>query len=102
MSNLIRQLECLNCSNSRSFVHHTAAGEHSITQAAAATLPRRAVLACGRCGSLSLVAGWDDSFPYRAPETIVLRHRRSGGAAVATAGSASSPRSAGGLGTAPL
>ncbi|MGH2390402.1 MAG: hypothetical protein ACRDIE_19550 [Chloroflexota bacterium] len=82
-------------------MHHTAAGEHSITQAVAATLPRRAVLTCGRCGCLSLVAGWDDSFPYRAPATIFPRHRRSGGAAAATASSASSPRSAGTLGTAP-
>lgn len=100
MSSVIRQLECLSCSNHRSFVHHTAAGEHTITQATASALPRRAVLTCGRCGSVSLVAGWGDGFPYRAPETIVPRSRRPDGAVVGPAGSASSSRSTGGLGRA--
>jgi len=95
MSSMTRQLECLSCSNTRTFVHHTTAGEHRVDQATVTALPRRAVLTCGRCGSVSLVAGWGDSFPYRAPETILPCHRRPDGVGVA-----SSSRSANGLGTA--
>ncbi len=95
MSRLIRQLECLNCSNKRNFVHHTKAGEHGITSAEATALPARVVLTCGRCGSTSLVMGWDDPFPYRAPETIFPRRYRSRGTTVATRTAASTSRSVG-------
>jgi len=95
MSNLIRNLECLNCSNDRSFIFHTLAGEHHFTQLEAAALPGRMTISCGRCGGTSVIAGWGDSFPYRAPETILPRRRR----AVTTAGLASGSRPAGGPAT---
>jgi hypothetical protein len=101
MSRLIRQLECLNCSNKRNFVHHTAAGEHGITSAEAAVLPGHDVLTCGRCGSASLVMGWDDPFPYRAQETIFPRRHRSGGTAVAARTADATSRSVGEPATAP-
>jgi hypothetical protein len=101
MSRLIRQLECLNCSNKRNFVHHTATGKYGITSAEATVLPARVVLTCGRCGSPSLVMGWDDPFPYRAPETIFPRRHRSGGTAVATPTAASTSRSVGEPASAP-
>jgi hypothetical protein len=100
MSSLIRQLECLNCSNKRNFMQHTAAGEHGITQAEAAALPGRAILTCGRCGSPSLVMGWDDAFPYRAPETIFPRRHWSRGAVVASLTDAATSRSVDGPATA--
>ena len=93
MSYLIRKLECLNCSNDRSFIFHTVAGERRITQMEAAALTGRLGICCGRCGGTSVIAGWGDSFPYRAPETIVPRRRR----AASTAGIASGSRPAGGI-----
>ena len=100
MSCLIRKLECLNCSNDRSFVFHTLAGEHRITQLEAAALAGCTGISCGRCGGTSVIAGWGDSFPYRAPETILPRRRRSHGDAATTAGLASGSPPAGGLTTA--
>lgn len=99
MSYLIRKLECLNCSNDRSFIFHTVAGERRITQLEAAALTGRLGISCGRCGGTSVIAGWGDSFPYRTPETIVHRRRRSHGDAATTAGPASGSRPAGGLTT---
>lgn len=100
MLRLIRELECLNCSNKRFFVHHTVSAEHMLTQAAAAALPRSAELTCGHCGGKSLVVGMGDNFPYRGPETIQRRRCRSHGAAVTTAGTASNMHGAAALTTA--
>jgi hypothetical protein len=64
MASFTRQLECLNCSQTRSFVHHTDTAQRRISQAEALTLPRHAVVTCGRCGSASVLYGWGDSLPY--------------------------------------
>ena len=99
MLRLIRELECLNCSNKRFFVQHTVSGEHVLTQEMAAALPRSAVLTCGHCGSKSLVAGVGDGFPYRAPGTVQSRYRRPRGAAAAAVGSTLGSHGDGGLAT---
>jgi hypothetical protein len=76
MGDLVRQLECLSCSNKRSFVRQTAAGPCNLNQADVARLPNQVGIACGRCGGTNLIVCWDDGFPYRAPETIQLRRKR--------------------------
>jgi hypothetical protein len=63
MASFTRQLECLNCSQSRSFVHHTETAQRLISQAEALALPRNAVVTCGRCGSASVLYGWGDAMP---------------------------------------
>jgi hypothetical protein len=76
MTIYIRQIECLNCSNYRGFVHHTEAGQRLISQEEVRDLYRRAVLTCGRCGSASLILGWTDPVPYLPPDTVLRRRRR--------------------------
>jgi hypothetical protein len=63
MASFGRQLECLNCAQSRSFVHHTETTQRRINQAEAVALPRKAVVTCGRCGSASVHYGWGDGLP---------------------------------------
>ena len=77
MGDLVRQLECLSCSNKRSFLQQTPAGPRNISQTEVAALPKHAVVACGRCGGTNLIVCWDDGYPYRAPDTIQRRRRRS-------------------------
>ena len=60
----VEQLECLQCSQSRSFVLHGLHGQRMLGQAEAARLSRSAVLTCARCGSSSLIRGWADGAPY--------------------------------------
>jgi hypothetical protein len=74
MATFVRQLECLNCSQNRSFVLHREAGQRLISQAEAQGLGRGAVLTCARCGGTSLVSGWTDTAHY-ATHGIVRRHR---------------------------
>ncbi len=64
MGAFVRQLECLNCSQSRSFVLHDDREQRTIGQAEAASIARRGVLTCGRCGSSSLILSWTDAVPY--------------------------------------
>jgi len=82
MGDLVRQLECLSCSNKRGFLRQTATGSCTLNQADVARLPTQVGIPCGRCGGTSLMVCWDDGFPYRAPETI--RPRRKRGSVIAT------------------
>jgi hypothetical protein len=81
----IRQLECLSCSNSRSFVLHAEATQRMISQAEAAMLPRNAVITCGRCGSSSLVRCWGDATPFATAGYVGRRRRRRSAAATGAA-----------------
>jgi hypothetical protein len=64
MASYTRQLECLNCSQTRSFVHHTEMAQQMLSQAEAVKLPRGARITCGRCGSASVLVSWGDATPY--------------------------------------
>jgi hypothetical protein len=75
-----RQLECLNCSQTRSFVHHTETAQRLISQTEALALPRKAVLTCGRCGSASVLSGWGDGLPYATRGRLPRRRRSCAGA----------------------
>lgn len=81
----VRQLECLSCSNSRSFVHHTEATQQMISQAEAILLAKTEVITCGRCGSTSLVRCWGDATPYATTGYVGRRRRRRSAAAAAEA-----------------
>ena len=82
MASFTRQLECLNCSQTRSFVHHTETTQRLLSQAEALTLPRNAMVTCGRCGSASVLYGWGDAMPYATRGRPSRRRRSSGGAGV--------------------
>jgi hypothetical protein len=67
MSAYVKQLECLNCSQSRNFVLHDDREQRILGQTEAARAvrkSRRVVLTCARCGSSSLIRGWADALPY--------------------------------------
>ena len=87
----VRQLECLSCSNSRNFVHHTEAGQTILSQVEAGALPKTAVVTCGRCGSTSLVRCWGDATPYATTGYVGRRRRRR---SAATAGAENAPAEA--------
>lgn len=70
-------IECLSCSNSRSFLHHADRVSRPLSQQEAFDLPRRAVLTCGRCGSRSLLRLWGDAVPYATTGYVGRRRRRS-------------------------
>ena len=55
-----RQLECLNCSHTRNFLHHTETSTRLLSQAEAIKLPRNAILTCGRCCSSCVFLSWGD------------------------------------------
>jgi hypothetical protein len=76
MASLIRQLECLHCSQNRHFVVHTETAQRVLTQAELRDLPRGARLTCARCGSSSLISVWSDGSPYAAPSSVPRRRRR--------------------------
>jgi hypothetical protein len=78
MASYMRQLECLNCSQTRSFVHHTETAQSMLSQAEAVQLPRGAKITCGRCGSASVLVSWGDAAPY-ALRGRTPRRRRSAG-----------------------
>jgi transcriptional regulator with XRE-family HTH domain len=80
MASYARQLECLNCSQTRSFVHHTETSQRLLSQAEALALPRNAVVTCGRCGSASVLYGWGDAMPYATRGRKPRRRRPSAGA----------------------
>jgi ribosomal protein S27AE len=84
MTDYIRQLECLACSNSRVFSVHQETSRMLVSQADALALPRNAMITCGRCGSTSLVRGWGDGVPY-ATQGYVSRRRRRRKAGIVTA-----------------
>jgi hypothetical protein len=86
----VKQIECLSCSNSRNFVHHTETTNTLISQAEAIGLPRGSMLSCGRCGSTSLVRGWGDATPYATKGYVGRRRRRRSSAALAAAAAAPS------------
>jgi hypothetical protein len=71
-----RQIECLSCSNSRGFVHHTETSSVPVSQAEALALPPRSILTCGRCGSTSLIRSWGDATPYATKGYVGRRRRR--------------------------
>jgi hypothetical protein len=80
MSIYTRQLECLNCSHIRSFIHHTETSQRLLSQAEAIKLPRDAILTCGHCGGSSVLLSWGDDVPFASHELVLRRRRSSGGA----------------------
>lgn len=66
MSAYVKQLECLQCSQSRSFVLHGDREQHILGQTEAVRQARGAVMTCARFGSRSLVRGWTDAAPWAA------------------------------------
>ena len=77
MRSYVAQLECLNCSQSRSFVLHGEREQRPVGQAEAAALSRQHVLTCARCGSSSLIRSWTDAMPYATVGKIPRRRGRS-------------------------
>lgn len=75
MGAYVAQLECLNCSQSRSFVLHGEREQRIVGQTEAVLATGRQVLTCARCGSRNLIRGWGDSVPYA---TSGIVRRRSG------------------------
>jgi hypothetical protein len=84
MAIYVQQIECLHCSNCRSFIQHTDGGQRRISQEDARLLGRRATLSCGRCGSTSLILGWTDYFAHLPTNPAPRRRRRRGAMAAAT------------------
>jgi hypothetical protein len=82
MASYTRQLECLNCSQTRSFVYHTETAQRLLSQAEAAKLPRGARLTCGRCGSTSVLVSWGDAAPYALHGRTPRRRRSADSAGV--------------------
>ncbi len=76
MAAYVEQLECLNCSQSRSFVLHGDREQRLVGQAEAVGITKRSVLTCARCGGRNLIRGWTDAVPY-ATSGRPLRKRRS-------------------------
>ena len=76
MASYVAQLECLHCSQSRAFVLHGERDQRILGQAEAARITRRGVLACGRCGSSSLIRSWTDAVPYATAGRTPRRPRR--------------------------
>jgi hypothetical protein len=76
MGAFVAQLECLNCSQSRSFVLHGEREQRIVGQAEAAREARRGVMTCARCGGSNLIRGWGDAMPY-ATAGGARRQRRS-------------------------
>jgi hypothetical protein len=70
-----RQLECLSCSNIRTFVHVADDSTRQIGQAEAVALPWGATIKCARCGSTSLIHGWNDAIPDASPDELRRRGR---------------------------
>jgi hypothetical protein len=64
MGAYVEQLECLNCSQSRSFMLHGDREQRLVGQAEAVALGKRGVLTCARCGGRNLIRGWTDSVPF--------------------------------------
>ena len=63
MGSYREQLECLQCSQSRSFVLHGEREQRIVAQEDAIRVARRGVLICGRCGRSSLIRSWTDDLP---------------------------------------
>jgi hypothetical protein len=77
MTGYVEQLECLHCSQSRSFVLHGDREQRVLGQVEAARIARQTrhgVLTCARCGSSSLIRCWADALPYAS--TGIPRRRR--------------------------
>ena len=64
MGAYVKQLECLNCSQSRSFVLHGDREQRIVGQAEAARLIKRVVMTCARCGGSNLIRAWGDAVPF--------------------------------------
>lgn len=77
MASYSLQLECLACSNRRTFVHHSDAGQRMLNQTELTGLPRNAPMTCGRCGSTSLIRSWADATPFATAAYTGRRRRRS-------------------------
>ena len=76
MAAYVRQLECLPCSQNRSFVLHTEAGPRLLSQADLQGLDRSVVLTCARCGGTSLLSSWTDAAPYATWGSVRRRRAR--------------------------
>ena len=76
--NYKRQLECVQCSNQRSFVIYSETSQTVVGQTEAAELPRGTRMACGRCGCTSLISCWTDAVPYATTGYVGRRRRRRG------------------------
>ena len=77
MGAYVEQLECLHCSQSRSFVLHGEREQRLLGQADAAKLAGRVLLTCGRCGGRSLIRSWADALPDAPAGRTPRRRRRS-------------------------
>ena len=77
MGAYVEQLECLHCSQSRTFVLHGDREQRILGQAEAAKLAGRALLTCGRCGGRSLIRSWADALPDAPAGRTPRRRRRS-------------------------
>jgi len=76
MAAYVEQLECLQCSQSRSFILHGEREQRILAQAEAARVAGRAALTCARCGSGSLIHSWTDAMPYAVAGTAPRRRPR--------------------------
>jgi hypothetical protein len=75
MATFVEQLECLNCSQSRSFTLHGDREQRLIGQAEAVAIRKRGVLTCARCGGSNLIRGWGDAVPYATTGSTRRRRR---------------------------
>ena len=75
MGRYVEQLECLNCSQSRTFVLHGDREQRILGQTEAARIAKQAVLTCGRCGGRSLIRSWTDALPYATSGRAPRRRR---------------------------
>jgi hypothetical protein len=75
MGAYVEQLECLNCSQSRSFMLHGDREQRLIGQAEAVAIRKRGVLTCARCGGRNLIRGWTDSVPFATIGRPVRKRR---------------------------
>ena len=79
MRSYVAHLDCLNCSQSRGFVLHGDREQRLLGQAEAASLVKKHLLTCARCGSSRLIRSWTDAMPY-ATASKIRRRRRAGAA----------------------
>jgi hypothetical protein len=77
MGAYVEQLECLNCSHSRSFVLHGDREQRIVDQIEAVGEARRSVLTCARYGGTNLIRGWGDAAPYATAARTRRRRRNS-------------------------
>ncbi|HWE60546.1 MAG TPA: hypothetical protein VHB98_02435 [Chloroflexota bacterium] len=76
MAAYVEQLECLHCSQSRTFVLQGERERRILGQAEAARVAEQVLLTCGRCGSSSLIRSRADALPDATASMAPRRRRR--------------------------